>query len=78
MFGEMDADGFYFSQLVTGERGLVPSNFVEKVAEGDGGEERGEREEREGGKGDKGDRERGGGEKSVEEGGEGGRQEREQ
>ena len=46
MFGEMDADGFYFSQLVTGERGLVPSNFVEKVAEGEGGEEGG----REGGR----------------------------
>ena len=34
-FGDMDADGFYFSQLVSGETGLVPSNFVEKVAEGE-------------------------------------------
>ena len=45
MFGEMDEDGFYFSQLVTGESGLVPSNFVEKVTGEDGGKEE-EREER--------------------------------
>ena len=41
MFGAMDEDGFYHAQLVTGETGLVPSNFVEKVAEGEGGEEGG-------------------------------------
>ena len=46
VFGDMDADGFYLTQLVTGESGLVPSNFVEKVADGEGGEEEGGRGER--------------------------------
>ena len=32
----MDADGFYFSQLPSGESGLVPSNFVEKVEDREG------------------------------------------
>lgn len=36
----MDNDGFYLSQLVTGETGLVPSNFVEKVEDGEGGKNR--------------------------------------
>ena len=36
VFGDMDADGFYYSQLQTGETGLVPSNFVEKVEDPEG------------------------------------------
>lgn len=38
VFGEMDSDGFYRAQLMTGEEGLVPSNFVEKVDD-DGGKD---------------------------------------
>ena len=38
----MDEDGFFFAQLMNGESGLVPSNFVERVME-EGGQE-GERE----------------------------------
>ena len=38
VMGDMDADGFYYSQLPSGEAGLVPSNFVEKVEDGDEGE----------------------------------------
>ena len=48
----MDDDGFYFAQLMNGENGMVPSNFVEKVDEGEEeGEvvQEGERQEREGG-----------------------------
>ena len=26
-------DGFYVGELMNGERGLVPSNFVERIAE---------------------------------------------
>ena len=37
MFGDMDNDGFYTAQQMSGEKGLVPSNFVEKVADGEGG-----------------------------------------
>ena len=59
VFGEMDDDGFYFAQLMNGENGMVPSNFVEKVDEGEEeGEvvQEGERQEREGG--ERGGRER--------------------
>ncbi|XP_074602793.1 RIMS binding protein isoform X2 [Brevipalpus obovatus] len=30
-FGEMDDDGFYMGETLDGRRGLVPSNFVEKL-----------------------------------------------
>ena len=52
VFGEMDDDGFYFAQLMSGENGMVPSNFVEKIDEGEEGEvvEEGERQERERGR----------------------------
>ena len=33
MFGEMDADGFYFAE-VNGRHGLVPSNFLQEVPPG--------------------------------------------
>ncbi|XP_071093923.1 RIMS-binding protein 2-like isoform X8 [Haliotis cracherodii] len=33
VLGEMDEDGFFEGELVDGRRGLVPSNFIEKVAE---------------------------------------------
>uniref|UniRef100_UPI00358DE745 RIMS-binding protein 2 isoform X2 n=1 Tax=Myxine glutinosa TaxID=7769 RepID=UPI00358DE745 len=33
VYGEMDEDGFYEGELVDGRRGLVPSNFVERVRE---------------------------------------------
>ncbi|XP_071093927.1 RIMS-binding protein 2-like isoform X11 [Haliotis cracherodii] len=35
VLGEMDEDGFFEGELVDGRRGLVPSNFIEKVAEED-------------------------------------------
>lgn len=31
VFGDMDEDGFYFGELLDGRRGLVPSNFIEKL-----------------------------------------------
>ncbi|XP_071034594.1 RIMS-binding protein 2 isoform X6 [Parasteatoda tepidariorum] len=31
IFGEMDEDGFFNGELMDGRRGLVPSNFVEKL-----------------------------------------------
>ena len=31
VFGEMDEDGFYQGQLMDGEVGLIPSNFIERV-----------------------------------------------
>ncbi|XP_071093924.1 RIMS-binding protein 2-like isoform X9 [Haliotis cracherodii] len=34
VLGEMDEDGFFEGELVDGRRGLVPSNFIEKVADG--------------------------------------------
>ena len=34
VFGEMDEDGFYQGQLMSGESGLVPSNFIQEVEEG--------------------------------------------
>ena len=36
VYGEMDGDGFYHGQLTTGEEGLVPSNFIELVEQGEG------------------------------------------
>ncbi|KAJ4926029.1 hypothetical protein JOQ06_008214 [Pogonophryne albipinna] len=52
VYGNMDDDGFYQGELLDGQRGLVPSNFVEFVQDkeklaiqaGDGGEERGSRD----------------------------------
>uniref|UniRef100_A0A8C6X032 RIMS-binding protein 2 n=1 Tax=Neogobius melanostomus TaxID=47308 RepID=A0A8C6X032_9GOBI len=47
VYGNMDDDGFYEGELLDGQRGLVPSNFVEfvqdkeKPAAGEGGEEQG-------------------------------------
>ena len=37
VFGEMDEDGFYQGQLMDGETGLVPSNFIERVMDDTGG-----------------------------------------
>ncbi|OQR69342.1 RIMS-binding protein 2-like [Tropilaelaps mercedesae] len=31
IFGEIDEDGFYNGELLDGQRGLVPSNFIEKL-----------------------------------------------
>lgn len=31
IFSEMDEDGFFFGELLDGRRGVVPSNFVEKL-----------------------------------------------
>lgn len=31
VFGDVDDDGYYFAELLDGRRGLVPSNFVEKL-----------------------------------------------
>ncbi|XP_069470946.1 peripheral-type benzodiazepine receptor-associated protein 1 isoform X3 [Ambystoma mexicanum] len=35
IYGEMDDDGFYEGELMDGRRGLVPSNFVERVSDDD-------------------------------------------
>ncbi|XP_061658634.1 peripheral-type benzodiazepine receptor-associated protein 1 isoform X3 [Syngnathoides biaculeatus] len=35
VYGGMDDDGFYEGELVDGTRGLVPSNFVERVSDDD-------------------------------------------
>ncbi|XP_065934810.1 RIMS-binding protein 2 isoform X12 [Magallana gigas] len=35
VYGEMDEDGFFDGELLDGRRGLVPSNFIEKVADED-------------------------------------------
>ncbi|XP_047238435.1 RIMS-binding protein 2 isoform X15 [Girardinichthys multiradiatus] len=35
VYGTMDEDGFYEGELLDGQRGLVPSNFVEFVQDGD-------------------------------------------
>ncbi|XP_055995599.1 peripheral-type benzodiazepine receptor-associated protein 1-like isoform X7 [Ostrea edulis] len=35
VYGEMDEDGFFDGELLNGKRGLVPSNFIEKVADED-------------------------------------------
>ncbi len=36
VYGDMDDDGFYHGQLMTGESGMVPSNFIERVVDEDG------------------------------------------
>ncbi|XP_039938094.1 peripheral-type benzodiazepine receptor-associated protein 1 isoform X6 [Hirundo rustica] len=35
IYGDMDEDGFFEGELMDGRRGLVPSNFVEQVADDD-------------------------------------------
>ncbi|XP_053222801.1 peripheral-type benzodiazepine receptor-associated protein 1 isoform X5 [Podarcis raffonei] len=35
VYGEMDEDGFFEGELMDGRRGLVPSNFVERVSDED-------------------------------------------
>nr|XP_014341750.1 PREDICTED: peripheral-type benzodiazepine receptor-associated protein 1 [Latimeria chalumnae] len=35
VYGEMDEDGFYEGELMDGRRGLVPSNFVERISDED-------------------------------------------
>ncbi|XP_032902016.1 peripheral-type benzodiazepine receptor-associated protein 1 isoform X2 [Amblyraja radiata] len=35
VFGDMDDDGFYEGELMDGRRGLVPSNFIERVSDED-------------------------------------------
>ncbi|XP_070204810.1 RIMS-binding protein 2-like [Littorina saxatilis] len=35
VLGDMDEDGFYEGELIEGRRGLVPSNFIEKVSDED-------------------------------------------
>ncbi|XP_060114824.1 peripheral-type benzodiazepine receptor-associated protein 1 [Heteronotia binoei] len=35
IYGEMDEDGFFEGELMDGRRGLVPSNFVERVSDED-------------------------------------------
>ncbi|OWF38817.1 Peripheral-type benzodiazepine receptor-associated protein 1 [Mizuhopecten yessoensis] len=35
VYGEMDEDAFYDGELIDGRRGLVPSNFIEKVKDED-------------------------------------------
>ncbi|XP_029300189.1 LOW QUALITY PROTEIN: RIMS-binding protein 2-like [Cottoperca gobio] len=52
VYGNMDDDGFYQGELLDGQRGLVPSNFVEFVQDkeklaiqsGDGGQDLGSRD----------------------------------
>uniref|UniRef100_A0A8C5HF49 RIMS-binding protein 2 n=1 Tax=Gouania willdenowi TaxID=441366 RepID=A0A8C5HF49_GOUWI len=35
VYGDMDDDGFYEGELMDGQRGLVPSNFVDRVSDDD-------------------------------------------
>ncbi|KAK3083880.1 hypothetical protein FSP39_004557 [Pinctada imbricata] len=35
VYGEMDEDGFFDGELIDGRKGLVPSNFIERVADED-------------------------------------------
>uniref|UniRef100_W5M523 RIMS-binding protein 2 n=1 Tax=Lepisosteus oculatus TaxID=7918 RepID=W5M523_LEPOC len=35
VYGDMDEDGFYEGELMDGRRGLVPSNFVERISDDD-------------------------------------------
>ncbi|XP_053851265.1 peripheral-type benzodiazepine receptor-associated protein 1 isoform X5 [Vidua macroura] len=35
IYGDMDEDGFFEGELMDGQRGLVPSNFVERVSDDD-------------------------------------------
>ncbi|XP_071945294.1 uncharacterized protein [Antedon mediterranea] len=34
VYGDADEDGFYEGELMSGERGLVPGNFIERIADG--------------------------------------------
>ncbi len=36
VFGEMDNDGFYHGQLLSGKSGMVPSNFIDRVMDEEG------------------------------------------
>lgn len=36
VYGDMDEDGYYHGQLMSGQSGMVPSNFIEKVTEDEG------------------------------------------
>lgn len=36
VYGDMDDDGYYHGQLMTGQSGMVPSNFIERVADDEG------------------------------------------
>lgn len=36
VYGDMDEDGFYHAQLMSGQSGMVPSNFIEKVTDDEG------------------------------------------
>ena len=38
VYGEMDSDGYYHGQLLTGESGMVPSNFIDRVVDEEGEE----------------------------------------
>ncbi|CAN0371377.1 unnamed protein product [Lampetra planeri] len=35
VYGDMDEDGFYEGELMDGRRGLVPSNFIERISDED-------------------------------------------
>jgi hypothetical protein len=41
VYGDMDDDGYYHGQLMSGESGMVPSNFIEKVTDDEGEQVRG-------------------------------------
>ena len=43
VYGEMDSDGYYHGQLLTGESGMVPSNFIDRVMDEEGEERAKER-----------------------------------
>ena len=36
VYGDMDEDGYYHGQLMSGQSGMVPSNFIEKVTDDEG------------------------------------------
>lgn len=36
VFGDIDEDGFYHGQLPSGQIGLIPSNFIERVMDESG------------------------------------------
>lgn len=36
VYGNMDNDGFYHGQLMSGESGMIPSNFIERVMDEEG------------------------------------------
>lgn len=39
VYGDMDDDGYYHGQLMSGQSGMIPSNFIEKVADDEGEQE---------------------------------------